>query len=83
MSWRVFFLGFPFCIFLVYSLGALCSFLIYILLFTDQKSGFPSVRWNRDLYPKIFSKLRTDLVKIQLNLACVFGCFCMPDNFEF
>ena len=26
-----------FCTPLVYSLGALCSFFIYILLFTDQK----------------------------------------------
>ena len=31
------FLGFPFCIPLVYSLSASCSFFIYILLFTDQK----------------------------------------------
>ena len=31
------FLGFPLCIPLVYSLGASCSFLIYILLFTDKK----------------------------------------------
>ena len=29
--------GLPFCAPLVYSLGALCSFFIYILLFTDQK----------------------------------------------
>ena len=34
-SW--FFGVFPFCIPLVYSLGALCSFFIYILLFTDPK----------------------------------------------
>ena len=32
-----FFGVFPFCIPLVYSLGASCSFLIHILLFTDKK----------------------------------------------
>ena len=37
VSLRVF-LGLPFYISLVYSLGAMCSFFIYILLFTDQKN---------------------------------------------
>ena len=34
------FFGFPFCIPLVYSLGALCSFFINILPFTDKKKYF-------------------------------------------
>ena len=32
------FFGFPFCIPLVYSWGALCSFFINILLFTEKKN---------------------------------------------
>ena len=39
MSVSFFFLGLPFCTPLVYSLGALCLFLIYILLFADQKKN--------------------------------------------
>ena len=35
--WHEFFLGIPFCTSLVYSLGALCLFLIYTLLFINQK----------------------------------------------
>ena len=48
-SW--FFGVFPFCIPLMYSLGASCSFLIYILLFTDKKKNQAGGEFNNKWQP--------------------------------
>ena len=50
------------CTPLVYSLGALCSFFIYILLFTDKKKDF-------NLTENHYAYRRVNLVKFRQQLA--------------
>ena len=66
-SW--FFEVFPFCIPLVYSLGALCSFFISILLLTDPKKKKQKTKLYRLNYMHLtwFICLNTELL----------GCTCL------